>query len=379
MPNIEPDFLKRYLEEKYLLDNPNNPPPVYGVSNPINSYETDVSSAGPARGLTSSAPLPLPQQQSPQLKTKIDPFQDFIAAGMYDSPEGTYRAQEAANRSQLMADIGAGLNTISRAAGAQNLTDDVYKNMAAQGQQGIGQETLRQKTIRDYLKDKADIGLKKQSHELQLEQLKNSLEQQKFTRDIETKKLNMELNKGTPAQQAADKKKAEEAADWDVSGRASYNNSVTRLDGVLGKLSTMKDSASNRIRGRFGDMALSDEQRNIKQDILNAALPIMKIYLPGTMSDNDVKKMIESYIDFSLSPEQNAQNIKQKMGEAALAAKSREQNASKYGLGGELKESVYSGGSDGGKIEVTNGKETLRISPSDLADAENDGYHKVQK
>jgi hypothetical protein len=202
--------------------------------------------------------------------------------------------------------------------------------------------------IKEYLKNKYErekdqkseaakiVGMEIQD-EQNTESRKSNELQRDFNNSIASETLALrksqdarEAAKGSPAQQEIDKKQAESAAEWVSGGRDRFNAGLDRLRRIQETLSTQEDSAIDRGRARVGHEGfLSNDQLKIKQDVLNATLPILKT-LGSNPSEGERTALINSIYDPRLSPKTNITNITKKISEWEAEGASRDASAGKF-------------------------------------------------
>lgn len=142
----------------------------------------------------------------PVINPEEDILRKYLLGDYQQDPAALDRARERSERKELMGGLGSALNTISRATGAQNLSDEPYKQMAEGGQKVVSDEMSRQKMLRDYLKDKAGVALQSQSLEKQNKLLEETLRHNKALEGQKSAELSLEAKKagtGTPDERKA--------------------------------------------------------------------------------------------------------------------------------------------------------------------------------
>lgn len=260
----------------------------------------------------------------PMTPEEQDFIKKYLQSQQYSSPEGTFRAQESADRSALMGAVGSGLNTISRAAGAQNLSDEPYQQMAASGQQAVNQESARQKSVRDYLANKAELGLKQKHFGIQEKTLESDLAYKKAMLEAEKNKsgqaatkegretetglrkelAGLDIMKQTPILQKSVEtirnSASKPSAAGDVSLIFAYMKMIDPTSSVKeSEQATAKNAAGvpDKIRNMFNEarsgMMLNSKQR---QDFLSQSESMLNNHMKLVSAEEDrYGKLSESY------------------------------------------------------------------------------------
>ena len=248
--------------------------------------------------------------------------------------EALKAAEERAAEERQIAGIGSGLDKIISSIGKTQASPDVYVNM----QKVAGEGPSR---VREYLKQKYEQKKDAGHTAAQLAQADATSEatqsQREFQNQLAKENLSIrksqearEEAKGSIGQQAADRKQAEEAAEWASAGRSGLQSGVARLEEVAKRLENEEDSVLERGRARLGaDAALSSVQLKNKQDVLNAVIPALKSF-GSNPTEGERRALIESIYDPKLSPSDNVKNIRSTIAEWQAKGEVKDSLARKY-------------------------------------------------
>lgn len=217
--------------------------------------------------------------------------------------------------------------------------------------------------------------------------IKSYLTKYTADQDAESKRLTREAMAGERATKKDEKLRGLEVPGWKLSGEVlpddteakkardvqanfeSFQNSINSLKGLVDKYGTVELTGpeSNEMEALTKDLQLT--LKNIAQlGVLSASdVPFLVKQVPDV---NTMRALFTSSGTFKAGLDQSLKTAKQKYGNFM---KSRGYVPS---AGGHM-DSVADP-SAGGKIKVSNGKETLLIDPADAADAEKDGYARVE-
>lgn len=266
--------------------------------------------------------------------------------------EALQAAEEQASNDRMTAGIGSGIDKIISSIGGTQANPEAYATM----QKYAGEAPTR---VREYLKQKYEQRKEAGHTAASLAQAEATADATQSQRDFNNQMArdNYELRKshedreaakGSPAQQEIDKKQGEAAADWIGGGRDKFNAGLSRLENIQKTLEGSEDSMLDKIRARGGEPLLSSDQLKIKQDALNAILPVLKTQLGNNPTEGERNAMLNSVYDPRLSPKQNAANIKQKIDEWRTDAANRDSLSSKYFKTPTTSASAYSSQQEAG-------------------------------
>lgn len=206
----DPDFLKKYLEQKYQLAQPPAP-----VSEPMNDR------------VITSAPEPVEAPVPPPAPT---PSPDFLSQFKYkEDPEAMRRAEERADRKNIMGSIFTGLNTFTKGASGFDPGDAIPKQLFSEAEALPGKESSRQRMIREYLKDKAEMALKGKSLEKDSKMLEETLRHNRATEDIDKGRLTANVLKD----QSERVQKKQDAVTEIESRRQTVNQNIEQLKKMI--------------------------------------------------------------------------------------------------------------------------------------------------
>lgn len=279
--------------------------------------------------------MPLLDEDKELLKQYLASKSLDVPPPYYQNPDSSYEASQASNRRELTGQLGSSLQQLIKGISGsdQPINDTVNQSIIASAGEPIAKDAANQKSIRDYLNKKYEMGIRKQSLDKENKMLEETLRHNRAVEDIAVKKQEQEAKKTLPP--GMDKvyaEQAKDAADWSGGGRDAYESGMKRLDSALSKLEKMKDSSTDKLFARLGENALSSEQLSVQQDIADAVLPALKATFPGNTSDAELRTLARSFVDFRLSPKENVKNIKAKMEGLSAKAATKEALADKFGL-----------------------------------------------
>lgn len=272
--------------------------------------------------------------------------------GMVEDPrelEDVLSQERAAQAERDLAGYGSGVDKIISSIGGTQSQPEIYQNMqkmAGQGSDAV-RNYLKQKYLREQNAEKMALEAVKaeeqsKQNELSREALdenrranqemrKSQLEIERARLGLEKEKAGREAIKADVGQQVLEKEEAEKVAGWDVGGgRERATNAVTRLESIKSGLADMPESSLDKIRARIGEGALSERQLKIKQDVTNAALPMLKETFGAQLSEGERKALADSFYDPRLSPKVNASNIERKIEEARADIEKKELLTTKF-------------------------------------------------
>lgn len=260
---------------------------------------------------------------------------DLAPAPYYQDPDASFAAEEASNRRELTGQLGTSLQQLIHGISGSNqpLDNSINQGIIASANEPIAKDAANQKSVRDYLEKKYEMGIKKQSLDKDSAMLAETLRHNQAVESLAAKKQEADAKKILPP--GMDKvydEQAKTATEWASGGKDAYESGVKRLDSALSKLENMKEGMLDKTRARFGENALSEDQLSVQQDIADAVLPALKATFPGNTSDAELRTLAKSFVDFRLSPKANAANVRAKMEGLAAKAATKEGLAAKFGL-----------------------------------------------
>jgi len=157
-----------------------------------------------------------------------------------------------------------------------------------------------------------------------------------------------------------------------------FDDSIATTKSLLGQLGNHSDW-TGPVDGRIPDFAVTPEQVNFRAELGRMVDKYRKLITGAGASNQELKKL-ESRLP---QPTDNYANFVAKakgfVNEVEGARSRYLKNLGAQGKNTKAFESGVSANqeSGSGKVVVTNGQETLEIDPSDLADAEKDGYKRM--
>lgn len=114
---------------------------------------------------------------------------------LYKDDSSIKRAKEESIDRELLGGISGGLDTMIKGATGFDSGGLQAKRLMETAQEPVKAENERQKAIREYLKDKYDMGMKSKSYDLQLEQLKGDQAYKNATLELARSKQSLDEKK----------------------------------------------------------------------------------------------------------------------------------------------------------------------------------------
>lgn len=242
-------------------------------------------------------------------------------------------ANTVSDKAQLYAGLGGAFNALNKGLTGFETDPNAYQLMHKGGMEAPSKVLAERQAMRENLLKKYGLGIQEKESEARLKEAQANNAYRNKMLEIENAKLEIAKGKGTPVQQEIQKKDAETVADWNSSKRDAYESGMRRLEEIKNKLDTKKDGMFDRIRGSGPNAFMTQEQLEIKQNVINAALPALKATFGSQISDAELRNQAEALYDPKLPSSINAKNITAKMEEAYQAAETKEALANKYGQG----------------------------------------------
>lgn len=185
----------------------------------------------------------------------------------------------------------------------------------------------------------------------------------------------------TDGQKAVDKDFAKHYNEWQATGKPTFQKNLKRLEDAKKSLEKASFGTSGRVVGALPNMVRSEESKRIQQDVQAAAQASLKATLGSQFTEQEGVRIMNMAYDPTLSPKENIRKIDMAIDEIKAAAQSNDDRSKVFESKGTL--AGYSGSRDKAsekpsKIKVSNGSQTYQIDPSDLADAEKDGFKQVE-
>lgn len=333
--------------------------------------------------------------------------------------EGLRKAQEEANHQQDMAMLFKGINSITSgvlgkkhhtAPGGNEGSDKLHDERTAQAQNKIKQFQERGEkekedpgsqssaNMREFARpimQKLGIKMPENMSYSQMEKVSPLIikmyegqeARQAHSDDLKFKYAQMAAERAdkkasalTEGQKAVDKDFAKHYNEWQATGKPTYEKNMKRLADAKAALEKASFGTSGRVVGSMPNMLRSEESKRIQQDVQAAAQGSLKATLGAQFTEKEGERIMNMAYDPTLSPDENIRKIDMAMKEIQDVANSNDDRSKAFETKGTL--AGYSGSrnpsNQPAKIIVSNGKERLRIDPSDLKDAEADGYKKVE-
>ncbi len=175
---------------------------------PENKEEIRMSGRGPAMDLTAMESPDAKAMVADYLKKKYEPApqkkEELEMPEYHENSDELARADERGSRREYLSSMGMGLNQIIKGiSGASDVNNDYYKTLLASSDKPLANAQSKQKSVRDYLRDKYEMGMKKKFYEKELAEMQDKRRHEgvmeglaKEELGIKNKKQSMELPEG---------------------------------------------------------------------------------------------------------------------------------------------------------------------------------------
>lgn len=192
----------------------------------------------------------------------------------------------------------------------------------------------------------------------------------------------------TKGQEETDKTFGKDYADYQAGGgKSSVDKNVGLLETGIGELKSGKKITGgiSGVLPKFAYDVVNPEGASVRDKIEGAIQGTLKQVLGAQYTEAEGRRIFERAFNPRLSDEENAKRAQTELDAIRTMASDKDASARYYEQHGTL--AGYKPGGHGlikspppgGKVKVSNGKETLLIDPSDLADAMKDGYQEVRQ
>lgn len=170
---------------------------------------------------------------------------ELAPAPYYQDPDASFAASEAANRRELTGQLGTSLQQLIHGISGSNqpLDNSINQGIIASANEPIAKDAANQKSIRDYLEKKYEMGLKKQSLDKENKMLEETLRHNRAEESMAGTKLGLEAKK--MANQIPDQVKP--AADELSKSVVSKVSIAQQIDAAVDKMESVTDDQKLQI------------------------------------------------------------------------------------------------------------------------------------
>lgn len=331
-----PDFAAQALESSA---------PAQSASNPM------IDAIMKRRAMPNSSPLASSDESDPLMQR-------------YESDQNDLnKYREAKRGSDFIANMGQAFSNFSLGGNAPKQSSNLYDQMGKQNS--------------EMLKSKEEDLDRRQK-------IVNAIEARKMRNEMESgrredRNLMREQIYATRGQARTDKKEAQARLSEKQLGEVQdFDNSVDSMKSVLNQLGN-KSEWTGPVDGRLPDAVIGSEQVAFRSELGRMVDQYRKLITGAGASNQELKKLegrlpqpTDTYANFVAKGKNFISAVERGRGNFMKNLKAQGKNTSPFEGSSLEKES-----SGSNKVIVTNGKETYAVDPSDVADAEKDGFRRM--
>jgi hypothetical protein len=270
--------------------------------------------------------------------------------------------RQAQGQANTIANVGQALSQMS-AGTATPQENGVYKSIAAQNQSMLGEKDKdleRRRKVMEAIEGRASREMIEQGR--------------REDRDIQRNML-----KASKDQARHDKREQEaKLSDKQTEGLQEFDDSLATMKSVLGQLGN-HSNWTGMVDGRVPDTFVGPDQVNFRAELGRMVDKYRKLITGAGASNQELKRLegrlpsvTDNFANFVAKANGFISEVERQRGSFLKNLNAKGKNTKPYESGITAAQE-----SQGSKILVSNGKETLQIDPSDLAEAEKDGYKRM--
>jgi hypothetical protein len=260
----------------------------------------------------------------------------------------------------------------------------------------MGIEFGKEQRLRDAEQEKADraeqsaLSRMGQEQAFREKELAAKLGDSKADRDLKLKLAQMEMagkqaavsqgGKLTEGEKAVDKDYAKDLNDWVGNGKATLSKNLQALKEARSALET-DSSLSGGLTGILPERLTSNKVLQQRQKVGSAIQESLRATLGSAFTEKEGERILKNAYNEAASPEANKASLDALIKRLEDTAATNDDRAAYFKANRSLagfQAKAPAAAATEATVIVSNGSETLAISPDDLADAEKDGFKRIK-